>query len=315
MDEFEIIRRLFTPDKTSDSVIVGVGDDGAILRPDVGRDLVAVVDTMVSGVHFPEDLNAADIGFRAVAVNVSDIAAMGGRPRWMTLALTLDNADQDWLQELSSGIASAASAFGVELVGGDITRGSEFVISVQITGDVEPGLVMTRRGASPGDNIYVSGSPGDAALGLSLIQSGDTQLGGSEYLIGRFKRPDARLQLGQAIAPVASAAIDLSDGLYADLGKLLAASGVAGVIELNDIPLSDALLRTVDRTDALRYALGGGDDYELCITASGDSVIGIGEHLKTSVTKIGRVLEGQGLSCTLGGEAYDYRDDGYRHFD
>jgi len=315
MDEFEIIRRLFTPDKTSDSVIVGVGDDGAILRPDVGRDLVAVVDTMVSGVHFPGDLNPADIGFRAVAVNVSDIAAMGGRPRWMTLALTLDNADQDWLQELSSGIASAASAFGVELVGGDITRGSEFVISVQITGDVEPGLVMTRRGASPGDNIYVSGSPGDAALGLSLIQSGDTQLAGSEYLIGRFKRPDARLQLGQAIAPVASAAIDLSDGLYADLGKLLAASGVAGVIELNDIPLSDALLRAVDRTGALRYALGGGDDYELCITASGDSVIGIGEHLKTSVTKIGRVLEGQGLSCTLDGKAYDYRDDGYRHFD
>jgi thiamine-monophosphate kinase len=315
MDEFEIIRRLFTPEKNSDSVIVGVGDDGAILRPDAGRDLVTVVDTMVSGVHFPEDLNAADIGFRAVAVNVSDIAAMGGRPRWMTLALTLDNADHDWLEELSSGIASAASAFGVELVGGDITRGSEFVISVQITGDVEPGLVMTRRGASPGDSIYVSGSPGDAALGLSLIQSGDTQLAGSEYLIGRFKRPDARLQLGQAIAPVASAAIDLSDGLYADLGKLLAASGVAGVIELNDIPLSDALLRTVDRTDALRYALGGGDDYELCITASGDSVIGIGEHFKTPVTKIGRVLEGQGLSCTLGGEAYDYRDDGYRHFD
>ena len=315
MDEFEIIRHLFTPDKKSDSVIVGVGDDGAILRPDAGRDLVTVVDTMVSGVHFPEDLNAADIGFRAVAVNVSDIAAMGARPRWMTLALTLDNADQDWLKELSSGIASAASAFGVELVGGDITRGSEFVISVQITGDVEPGLVMTRRGASPGDSIYVSGSPGDAALGLSLIQSGDTQLAGSEYLIGRFKRPDARLQLGQAIAPVASAAIDLSDGLYADLGKLLAASGVAGVIELNDIPLSGALLRTVDRTDALRYALGGGDDYELCITASGDSVIGIGEHLKTPVTKIGRVLEGQGLSCTLGGEAYDYRDDGYRHFD
>lgn len=315
MDEFEIIRRLFTPNKTGDSVIVGVGDDGAILRPDAGRDLVAVVDTMVSGVHFPEDLNAADIGFRAVAVNVSDIAAMGGRPRWMTVALTLDTADQYWLQELSTGIASAASAFGVELVGGDITRGREFVISVQITGDVEPGLVMTRRGASPGDSIYVSGSPGDAALGLSLIQSGDSQLAGSEFLTGRFKRPDARLQLGQAIAPVASAAIDLSDGLYADLGKLLAASGVAGVIELNDIPLSDDLLRAVDRTDALRYALGGGDDYELCITASGDSVIGIGEHLKTPVTRIGRVLEGKGLSCTLDGEAYDYRDDGYRHFD
>jgi len=315
VDEFEIIRRLFTPDKTSDSVIVGVGDDGAILRPDPGRDLVTVVDTMVSGVHFPQDLNAEDIGFRAVAVNVSDIAAMGGRPRWMTLALTLASADQDWLQKLSSGIASAANAFGVELVGGDITRGSEFVISVQITGDVEPGLVMSRRGASPGDSIYVSGWPGDAALGLSLIQSGDTQLAGSGYLIKRFSRPDARIQLGQAIAPVVSAAIDLSDGLYADLGKLLAASGVAGVIELNDIPLSDDMLRTVDRTDALRYALGGGDDYELCFTASGDSVIGIGEHLKTPVTEIGRVLEGQGLSCTLDGEAYDYRDDGYRHFD
>jgi len=314
VDEFEIIRRLFTPNSRSESVIVGVGDDGAVLRPDTGRDLVTVVDTMVSGVHFPEDLNAADIGFRAVAVNVSDIAAMGGRPRWMTLALTLDTADQDWLQNLSSGIAAAASAFGIDLVGGDITRGSEFVISVQITGDVEPGLVMTRRGASPGDTIYVSGSPGDAALGLSLIQSGDTLAAGSEYLVNRFTRPDARLKLGQAIAPVVSAAIDLSDGLYADLGKLLAASGVAGVIELNDIPLSDDMLRTVDRTDALLYALGGGDDYELCITAGSDSVIGIGEHLKVPLTKIGRVLEGQGLSCTLDGETYEYRNDGYRHF-
>jgi thiamine-monophosphate kinase len=317
VDEFEIIRRLFTPANTSASVIVGVGDDGAILRPEPGHDLISVVDTMVAGVHFPASLHPEDIGYRAVAVNVSDIAAMGGRPRWMTVALTLHDAGPNWLESFARGISVAAAAFGVDLVGGDITRGVEFVVSVQVNGDVKPGQAITRSGANAGDGIYVSGTPGDAALGLSLIQSLQPEAPltkSAAYLVRRFSRPDARVGLGQAIAPVACAAIDLSDGLYADLAKLLSASGVSGSIELNDIPLSEELQSTIDWEDAIRFALGGGDDYELCFTAAVDDIDESCVVAGVPVTRIGFVGEGSGLACTLDGSAYDYHDHGYRHF-
>lgn len=317
MDEFEIIRRLFTPETYDSSVRVGVGDDGAVLRPVAGRDLVTVVDTMVSGVHFPQDLEPGDVGYRAVAVNASDIAAMGGRPRWMTLALTLSHAEPGWLQHFSAGILSAAREFGVDLVGGDITRGSQIVMSVQITGDIQPNLVMKRGGAKPGDGIYVSGSPGDAALGLSFLSSlgaGESQSTEVNYLIRRFSRPNARVALGQAIAPVATAAIDISDGLYGDLEKLLAASGVAGTIELNALPFSEALTTLVTPQEAIRLALGGGDDYELCFTAGDPAVERIGQQVGVPVTRIGYVSEGRGLACVQEGKPYDYRDQGYRHF-
>ena len=252
MDEFEIIRRWFTPEEKSESVIVGVGDDGAVLQPDPGRHLINVVDTLVAGVHFPENLRPEDVGYRAVAVNVSDIAAMGGRPRWMTLALTLDKNKRGWEEDFACGIAFAADTFGIDLVGGDLTHGSETVISVQITGDVEPGQAILRSGAKPGDAIYVSGTPGDASLGLSIIQSKpplDDQL---HTLIRRFCRPDARVALGQAIAPHVSAAIDISDGLFADLEKMLAASGVSGRIELDEIPMSIELMNTLAEEDRLK---------------------------------------------------------------
>ena len=196
MDEFEIIRRFFTPEKPPDSVIVGVGDDGAVLRPEPGRDLVSVLDTLVEDVHFPRDLRSEDIAYRAVAANVSDIAAMGARPRWMTVGLTLHKSDAGWLSDFSRGLASAVKCFGVELVGGDVTHGSEIVVTVQITGDVEPGHAVTRNGAEPGDAIYVSGTPGDAAAGLSLLQGMNQGEAGGEwmnYLVGRFARPSPRV--------------------------------------------------------------------------------------------------------------------------
>jgi thiamine-monophosphate kinase len=314
LDEFEIIRRYFTPEEKSDSVIVGVGDDGAVLRPEQGRDLINVVDSLVSGVHFPENLRPEDVGYRAVAVNVSDIAAMGGIPRWMTLALTLDKDYRGWVEDFACGIALAADTYGIDLVGGDLTHGSETVISVQITGDVEPDLAITRSGAKPGDAIYVSGTPGDASLGLSIIQSNpilDDQL---NTLIRRFCRPDARVELGQAIAPHASAAIDVSDGLFSDLEKMLAASGVSGCIELNDIHLSIELTNTLAEEDRLKFVLGGGDDYELCFTAADEGLFESGEIAGVCVTKIGQVGTGSGLSCTKGGDPFEYQDDGYRHF-
>jgi len=314
LDEFEIIRRYFTPKEKSESVIVGVGDDGAVLRPDPGRDLITVIDSLVAGVHFPDKLYPEDVGYRAVAVNVSDIAAMGGRPRWMTLALTLDKNKRGWEEDFASGIAIAADTYGIDLVGGDLTHGSETVVSVQITGDVEPGLAITRNGANPGDAIYVSGTPGDASLGLSIIQSNPTLDDPLYTLIRRFTRPDARIELGQTIAPHASAAIDVSDGLFSDLEKMLTASGVSGRIELDDIHLSTELMNTLAEEDRLNFALGGGDDYELCFTSAQEEFFESGEIAGVRVTKIGQVGKGSGLSCAKGGDPFEYHDDGYRHF-
>ena len=225
MDEFELIRRYFVrPPDEAGGVRVGVGDDGAVLEPSKGRALVAVVDTLVEGVHWPAELPPADVGFRAVAVNVSDVAAMGGWPRWMTLALTLAEADERWLDEFTAGLFQAAEQFGTALVGGDTTRGAQTVVTVQVTGEVDPVHVLTRSGARPGDGLYVTGTTGDAAAGLRLLGTrSEASEADREYLVARFARPRVSLDFAVSIARIASAAIDVSDGLYADAAKLLAA--------------------------------------------------------------------------------------------
>lgn len=314
MDEFELIARYFTPESVHRSVIVGVGDDGAILRPEDGRDLVSVVDTMVSGVHFPPALLPEDIGYRAVAVNVSDIAAMGGRARWMTLALTLPEADAEWLDDFACGLFAAAETFDLDLVGGDTTRGSELVVTVQITGDIDRRVALTRGGAKVGDSIFVTGTLGDAAAGLHALTGGATPDADRDYLIRRFARPQARLAAGQRLAPYLSAAIDLSDGLHGDLEKLLAASGAGGRIEINDLPLSGELLRVAGTDAARHFALTGGDDYELCFTSSGKRLARVLDQSEVPVTRIGEVVAGDGLICTLGGEKFEVADGGYLHF-
>ena len=316
MDEFEIIRRYFTRDTEDQHIRVGIGDDGAVLIPAPDRELVSVVDTLVFGIHYPPTLAAADIAYRAVAVNLSDIAAMGARPRWMTLALTLADSDPAWLDDFSRGLFEAADEHELALVGGDTTRGSETVVSVQIIGDVEPGTAMTRGGAKPGDAIYVSGTVGDAAAGLSILQSGLPNSDDVDYLLGRFRRPQARVVLGAALSSIAHAAIDLSDGLYTDLEKLLSASGVSGSLELADIPLSAQLTNLMDEEDALRFALSGGDDYELCFTTNvaDERLREVTDSTGVTITRVGRVAEGSGLECTRDGEQYDYQDAGYRHF-
>lgn len=315
MDEFEIIRRFFTPQTQSKRLIVGVGDDGAVFRPVAGKDLVNVVDTMVDGIHFPAQLKPEDIGYRAVAVNVSDMAAMGAIPKWMTLAMTLKDADSEWLQGFARGFFTAAERFGVELIGGDTTHGNTIVISVQITGEVAPGKAITRDGAKPGDAIYVSGNPGDAAFGLFLFQNERTQSARNKRLLRRFTRPDARVELGQRISDVATAAIDISDGLYADLSKLLLASDAAGRIDLDQMPLSRDLSASTSRENAIQFALGGGDDYELCFTVPLGSFDATTNIAGVPITQIGEVSAGSGLNCTEAGRAFDYHHDGYRHFD
>jgi thiamine-monophosphate kinase len=316
MDEFEIIRQFFARESSNDSVITGVGDDGAVTRPAGGRDLITVIDTLVAGIHFPPSLDAADAGYRAVAVNVSDIAAMGGRPTWMTLALTLREADPDWLRCFARGFFAAADEYGVTLTGGDTTRGRELVITVQMNGEVVPGAVMMRSGARAGDRIYVTGTPGDAAAGLSIMQGSAESNDDNDYLLRRFVRPSARVAIGRAVATVASAAIDLSDGLFTDIEKLLSASTVAGSIELKHLPLSPQISRVMAWEEAARFALGGGDDYELCFTtaATDDAIQATVAGHDVAVTHIGEVSDGQGLNCTLEGKPYTYQNDGYRHF-
>ena len=315
MDEFEIIRRYFARESSGEGIRVGIGDDGAVLIPAHDRDLISVVDTLVSGIHYPETLAPADIGYRAVAVNLSDVAAMGARPRWMTVALTLVNAERAWLDGFARGLFEAADEHALALVGGDTTRGEQTVISVQIIADVDPGKAMLRAGAEEGDAIYVTGTVGDAAAGLSILQSGLPGSDDVDYLIRQFTRPVARIEAGAAIASIAHAAIDLSDGLYTDLDKLLAASGVAGSLELADIPLSSQLTNLMDEDDALRFALSGGDDYELCFTASAaeDEIAAIRESTGVAITRLGQVLKGSGLKCTRNGDLFDYQDAGYRH--
>ena len=316
MDEFEIIRRYFARDTNDKDIRVGIGDDGAVLIPSQDRDLISVVDTLVSGIHFPKTLAAADVGYRAVVVNLSDVAAMGARPRWMTLALTLENVEPDWLDGFAQGLFAAADEYELVLVGGDTTRGTETVISVQVTADVEPGQAMTRKGAEQGDAIYVTGTIGDAAAGLSILQSGLPNSDDVDYLIRRFARPVARIAIGTEISGFAHAAIDLSDGLYSDLEKLLTASGVAGSLELADIPLSPHITNLMDEEDALQFALSGGDDYELCFTASvaDRQIREVTESAGVAITRIGQVAPGSGLQCFRNGDEYDYQDAGYRHF-
>ncbi len=318
MDEFELIRRYFRRHSADANVLLGIGDDGAVVSPTRGRELVVVVDTLVAGVHYPEAYPADDTGWRAVVVNASDLAAMGAEPRWMTLALTLPGIDEPWLTGFAEGLFAAAREYGLTLIGGDTTRGGQTVVSVQLIGEVEAGRVLTRGGASAGERIYVTGTPGDAAGGLVLLRDTRTSpQGDTGYLVRRFTRPQARTGFGLAIAGAATAAIDLSDGLAGDLLKLLEASRVGATVELERLPLSRELRRVHGDERALELALDGGDDYELCFTAKPDDeevILEAATQHDLAVTRIGETTTGSGLTCLRDGRAVPYRHSGYSHF-
>lgn len=307
VDEFELIRRYFQRQEKSPDVITGIGDDGAVLRPPPGKELVTVIDTLVARTHFPVTMDAADVGYRAVAVNLSDIAAMGARPRWMTLALTLVDADPSWLEGFADGLRQAASEWDVQLVGGDTTRGDTMVVSVQMTGDVDPGMAIHRSGAKAGDTIYVTGTLGDAAAGLDRISTESTD----DYLVARFVRPSARVATGIALAGIAHAAIDVSDGLVADLGKVLEASNVGAELNIECLPLSEALVAAAGPEQASQLALGGGDDYELCFTMPESR---LPADLPIEISAIGRVTDSGHLVCIDRGVVVPFDASGYRHF-
>ena len=305
VDEFALIRRYFDRKVGTPDIVAGIGDDGAIVVPAAGKHQVQVIDTLVEGVHFPPAASASDIGYRVVAVNLSDIAAMGARPRWMTLALTLPQKDDRWIEAFADGLFEAAAEHDVTLIGGDTTSGNAVVATVQITGDVDPEMALLRSGARVGDRIFVTGTLGDAAAGLQLINRGES----NDFLLRRFWRPTARVHTGMRLAGHATAAIDVSDGLLGDLKKLLEASNVGALIDIERVPLSTAIRSRFDVNEQRHLALTGGDDYELCFTA-GDAAL----PDDLAATAIGIITASGELQCRCDGAIVDFDDSGYRHF-
>ena len=296
MNEFELIDRYFAAcGAEREDVVTGVGDDAAILRPAASGRLLWAVDTLVAGRHFPEGADPAAIGHKALAVNLSDIAAMGGEPAWATLALTLPAADPDWLAGFAEGFCALARAHGVALVGGDTTRGP-LAITVSVSGWCEQPL--RRDGARVGDGIYVTGCLGEGLAGLRVaLGEIEPEPALAETLLRRYYRPEPRLAGKQGTLPF-SAAIDISDGLLADLGHILEASGAGATLEATAIPVSPAATAALGAEAAFDAALHGGDDYELLLTSSEPSAAEAVRASGLPVTRIGTIEAAPGLRLT-----------------
>ncbi len=310
--EFDLIRTYFTRAGAAPGVVRGIGDDAALLAVPPGHELAVTTDTLVAGRHFPDDAAPFDIGWKALAVNLSDLAAMGAEARWLTLALTLPTADASFLAEFSRGFFALAGREGVTLVGGDTTRGP-LSITVTAMGVLPAGSALRRDGAHAGDDLYVSGPLGDAGLGLRLVlgQWPDTLSDAhAAHVLARLNRPEPRLATGRALRGVASACLDISDGLAQDLGHLLVASGVGAELALDRLPRSDALA-AIDAGFADVLALTSGDDYELLFTAPAsarEAVTALG------ATCIGRITEDAGLRLFRDGAAVTLPVAGFTHF-
>lgn len=326
--EFDVINRYFA--RPWRNAVLGPGDDAALIACKPGMNWAISVDTLVAGRHFFPDVDPATLGHKVLAVNLSDMAAMGATPHWATLSLTLTETlaqDDVWLKAFSSGFFALADQYQVELIGGDTTRGP-LNISVQIIGEVEPGKALQRNGAQPGEDIWVSGYLGDATLALQSLQQQVTLTAQEATLcLAALHTPTPRVALGKALVNVAHSAIDISDGLLADLGHILDRSGVAATIELDRIPRSPALKNklqpgnTVTNTAcqlAIDCLLAGGDDYELCFTApesKRDAVTRLAQESGVPLSRIGKIIPGKGLTVlSPDGNPLILKNKGYDHF-
>lgn len=313
-DEFEIIRRWFTRRRSDAGVRVGIGDDAAIVVP--SGPIAIAVDTLVSGTHFPADFDARSIGHRALAVNLSDMAAVSARPRWATLSLTLPAVDDGWLDAFAAGLFELADRFDVSLIGGDTTRGP-LSVTVSVTGDAARQTPLRSRGR-PGDRIFVSGTLGDSAAALEYLGGPDSEWTGDvQWLIDRFRFPEPRVALGLALDGIAHASIDVSDGLLADLGHICEQSGCGARLDLDSLPISAALGQKFTRERAESFALRGGDDYELCFTldsGEGDRVRNAAADAGVSVADIGELTAGGGIRGYRDGREIPLAPSGFRHF-
>ncbi|MGA8147632.1 MAG: thiamine-phosphate kinase [Gallionellaceae bacterium] len=317
MSEFDLIRRYFT--RACPGAELGVGDDAALLRVDNGMELAVSTDMLVSGTHFFPGADPFLLGHKTLAVNLSDMAAMGAQPRWATLALSLPQAEEAWLQKFSDGFFSVAQRFGVELVGGDTTRGP-LNLCVTILGLVPQGMALRRAGAQAGDDVWVSGKLGDAALALAHLQ-GKVRLSAEELAAcsDSLHRPEPRVALGQLLRGVAHGAIDISDGLLADLGHILECANVGAEIKFDALPVSRVLRSRLDQPVGKHCALAGGDDYELCFTAPiarRNDLEDISMNLDLPLTRIGAIVAGNGCKVLAAdGNVISIGEAGYDHFE
>ena len=296
--------------------MLGIGDDAALLRVPGNCELVLTTDALIEGVHFLPGAPARALGHRALAVNLSDIAAMGASPSWALLSLNLPVADEAWLREFAAGFGALARSHEVALVGGNLSRGA-LSITVELAGLVPTGQALRRAGARAGDELYLSGSVGDAACGLELLR-GEVTVPAAEaaYLQRRFEYPTPRVALGQALRGIASACIDISDGVYIDASRLLAASGCGAKLEIERLPVSEPLRRALGE-QSWRTALCGGEDYELCFTAppaQAAAVVATAARTGQAVTRIGALYPGTGLTLTAAGSVMQFSPSGFDHF-
>jgi len=315
--EFDVIEKYFAQGfPQRNDVILGVGDDAAVCSVPENTQLVTAVDTLISGVHFPETTNPQDIAYKALAVNLSDLAAMGAKPAWMTLALTCPKIDEQWLENFSQGLRELAESAQISLIGGDTTQG-HLSVTIQVMGFLPNNTGLRRQGAQIGEGIYVTGTLGDAGLGL-LSAREEIKLPDNikTYVESRLNRPTPRLQEGQVLRDIAHSAIDISDGLIADLGHILKASDVGASISLNNLPLSDALKNYVSLEQAWQLALSAGDDYELCFTmpANRETVLK-NTLISNRYTRIGTIESSKELRCLMpDGKEFFQKYKGYQHF-
>ncbi|MEJ2620242.1 MAG: thiamine-phosphate kinase [Candidatus Thiodiazotropha sp.] len=316
--EFTLINQYFKQLTTPrQDVVLGIGDDAALLQVADGMLLATSVDTLVAGVHFFDDVAADALGHKSLAVNLSDMAAMGAEPTWVTLALTLPELDEQWIAGFCRGFAELANRYNVSLVGGDTTRGP-LSITVQVYGVVPKNRVMRRCGAQVGDDIYVTGSLGDAALGLRLLASAKILSAGQKAMVDRLERPEPRVEVGLALRHLANSAIDLSDGLLADLGHILTASHVGASLQLDQLPLSSLVTSEIEEEMDWSQVVSAGDDYELCLTlpeAYRNEVAAVARQLSLPISRIGHIEADSGLRC-FDGQGKPWRSErlGFDHF-
>jgi thiamine-monophosphate kinase len=314
LSEFDIIKQYFTRDITAyPEIIQGIGDDAAIWQQKDST-LVASVDTFLEGKHFFPDCAPEDIAYKALAVNLSDFAAMGAIPRWFTLALTLPEAKPDWLESFSNSLFTLAKQYDLILLGGDTTQGP-LSITIQLMGTIDKNKILLRNSAKVGDQIYVSGTLGDAGLALQYLQKKiilSDQI--AQAVLPKLHRPQAQVELGLALAGHAHAAIDISDGLAQDLGHILTASHKGADIDLEKLPLSESLTSALVRKDAESLALTAGDDYQLCFTIPQNDPLITQLSKSYQLTLIGEITEKPGLRIHQHGELYTPPIPGWQHF-
>ena len=313
--EFAVIDRYFKSiaNRHSDAVLLGPGDDCALLQVPAGTELCVSTDTLVEGVHFPTGATPHLIACRTMAANLSDLAAMGASPFGFVLALTMPGVDESWLEAFSLSLSDLIGQYDIPLVGGNLSRGS-LSLTVTVMGTTPAGQAVRRTGARQDDDIYVTGCLGDAAAGLELLRRGVQD----SYLVSRYSAPTPRLAAGRALVGIATAMIDISDGLMADAGHLCEASHLGALIDVDELPLSVPLIETVGIDSARRMALFSGDDYELCFTAAPASsavIDDLAASLELPITRVGKMITGTEIQAVDGeGRPLRYSGAGYQHF-